>query len=190
MEFIKDGSLVVNVYHVTTSQPITTVNLTALADVFRTWWTTAGKLNSVTALALSRVVVTDISVPNGLQVVSAPALPEAGTVAGTDTPSNVALAISWRTGFSGRSYRGRTYFAGLLAADVQSNFVTATRQSALLTTFGVLRTNLISAGYPLVVASFYANGAPRAAGVATPINSIIVNNRVDTQRRRLPGSGA
>lgn len=190
VEFIKDGSLVVNVHHVTTALPITTVNLTALAMVFRNWWTTTGKAQANAGTALSRVVVTDVSVASGLQVISAPGLPEAGTIAGVDTPSNVALALSWRTGYSGRSFRGRTYFAPLQAGDVATNYVSVSRVASIQAAYATLRTNLATAGYPLVIASFYNNGAPRAAGVATPVTELIVNTRVDTQRRRLPGVGA
>jgi hypothetical protein len=42
----------------------------------------------------------------------------------------------------------------------------------------------------LVVVSRYSNGQPRAVGVATPVTSaLLVDTRVDTQRRRLVGIG-
>jgi len=47
-----------------------------------------------------------------------------------------------------------------------------------------------SVGAELVVVSRYANGAPRAAGVATTVTSVgLTDFRVDTQRRRLIGEG-
>jgi len=42
----------------------------------------------------------------------------------------------------------------------------------------------------LVVVSRYSNGVPRSVGIATPVTSaILVDSRVDTQRRRLVGVG-
>jgi hypothetical protein len=38
--------------------------------------------------------------------------------------------------------------------------------------------------------SRYANGAPRTVGIATPVTSVVlVDQRVDSQRRRLVGIG-
>lgn len=189
MEFVKDGQLVVNVYHVSTSNPITTVNLTALAQVFIDWWNTDGKTQSSAAMALDNVVVTDVSQQNGLQVQVdvSPAVP--GTLVGADTPSNVAAVVSWRTGQSGRSYRGRTYWGGLIASEVSTNFISAPRIAGMLVAFASLRTAILATGNVLVVASYRANGAPRVVGTPTPINSITMDTRVDTQRRRLPFEG-
>lgn len=188
-EYALNGQLVVNVYHVTTSLPITTVNLTALATVFLNWWTNNQRQNFTTAIGLNRIVVTDVSVPNGLQTIMAVAPAVAGTVAGATAPNNVALVLSQRTGFSGRSFRGRSYYAGVGAAEIADNFISTTFASALTADAASLTSQLNSAGFIWVVASFFTGGAPRATGVATPINSFIADTRVDTQRRRLPGTG-
>jgi hypothetical protein len=53
--------------------------------------------------------------------------------------------------------------------------------------FDAIDVALDAEGFDNVVLSLYAGGQPRATPVATLITSRIVNDRVDTQRRRLPG---
>lgn len=188
MEFTKNGQLVVNIFYVTTGSPVTTLNLTALAQIFLDWWTTDLDVTQSAALALSRITATFVGAPDGLQVIlngaGAP-----GTIAGADTPNNVAVVVSHRTGFSGRSRRGRTYLAGIVASDVVNDLTTPAKQAAYVTAFNALRTDLATAGYTMVVASYFSNGAPRLEAISTPITSHIVDARVDTQRRRLTGQG-
>lgn len=189
MEFNLNGQLVVNIYHVTFNGPILTVNLEALNQIFLNWWTTNQRQNFVAAIQLQRIVSTDISIPNGLQAVTpvSPGVP--GTVVGASAPNNVAVVLSQRTGFSGRSFRGRSYYAGVSAAEISDNFV-STPYAAALIADGISLDNLLNnADFTWVVASFRANGVPRVTGVATPVNSFNVDLRVDTQRRRLPGTG-
>lgn len=189
VEYIQNGQVVVNVYHVTTAQPITTVNLTALAQILVDWWTTDMRQNFVQAIGLQRVTVTDVSVANGLQVINqqSPVIP--GTIVGAAAPNNVAIVATQRTGFSGRSFRGRNYFAGVAAAEIADNFISSTYAGNVINDMNSLATRLSAGGFQLVVASYRANGAPRVTGVATPVSNFSMDLRVDTQRRRLPGTG-
>jgi hypothetical protein len=97
--------------------------------------------------------------------------------------------MSWRTGFSGRSFRGRTFYAGIANTEVSDNLISTTLAANLLADATTLLNDLIAGGHNLVVFSQYADGAPRVTGVGTPINQAIIDNRIDTQRRRLPGTG-
>lgn len=189
VEYTLNGQTVVNVYHVTSALPVITANLTTLADIFINWWTNNQRQNFTSSIALARVVVTDARVANGLQVVRTPVAPIPGTLVGATTPNNVAIVLTQRTGFSGRSFRGRTYFAGLSASDLADNILSPTAVTNLLADAASLQSQLSSSSFTWVVASFISNGAPRINGVATPINSFGMDSRVDTQRRRLPGTG-
>lgn len=189
VEYSLNGQLVVNVYYVTTTNPIITANLTALCDIFINWWSTNQRPNFTTSMFLERVVATDVSVPDGLQVVRDVSPPVAGTATGATAPNNVAIVLSKRTGFSGRSYRGRTYYAGIAAAEVADNILSSALVTALLVDATALSAALGSAGYTWVVASFQENGVPRTTAVTKPITSFTMDSRIDTQRRRLPGSG-
>lgn len=189
LEFNLNGQAVVNVYHTTSAVPVNTTNLTALANVFISWWTTQQRQNFSNQMSLLNVLVTDIRVEDGQQVQVPLTINNAGTIATAPSPNNVAVVTSWRTGFSGRSFRGRTYLAGIANTEVSDNVISGTLISNLLLDATGLISDLITAGHNLVVFSQYNNGAPRVTGVGTPINSVIIDSRIDTQRRRLPGVG-
>jgi hypothetical protein len=189
VEYTLNGQAVINVYHVVSENPIVSVNLTALKDIFVAWWTTNLRPQFVPAIALSRIVLKDISEENGVELdwLVSPSVP--GTLAGTATPNNVALVIGHKTGLAGRSFRGRTYHAGLAIADVTDNFAPAGRVANIITAYDALETALQGEDFHLVVASFYTNGAPRETAVGTVVQFHTGDLRVDTQRRRLPGVG-
>lgn len=190
MEFALNGELVVNVYHVAYANPIVAANLSFLTDLFRDWWNLEMRQNFNIGVALNRVTALDVSVEDGLVDVLDVSPPIAGTVAGSVSPNNVATVISKLTGFSGRSFRGRTYFAGIAAAEVVDNFISSTLAAAMLVDMQSLSTQLQTNDYDLIVASYFANGAPRTEAVGTPVTAFAMDLRIDTQRRRLPGEGA
>jgi hypothetical protein len=93
-------------------------------------------------------------------------------------PNQIAIVISWRTAFSGRSYRGRTYVGPCAVAARGPNAVIATAQrDAILAAAQALRTGLSTDQYSLVVYSRKLFGA-------SPITSALVGPYFDTQRRR------
>lgn len=190
MEFALNGELVVNVYHVEYANPIVAANLTFLTDLFRDWWNLEMRQNFNSGIALNRVTALDVSVEDGLVDVLDLGTPIAGTITGSPAPNNVAVVVSKLTGFSGRSFRGRTYLAGIAAGEVTDNFITSTLAAAILVDMQSLSTQLQTNDYDLVVASYFANGAPRTTAVGTPIMAFAMDTRIDTQRRRLPGEGA
>lgn len=190
MEYTLNGELIVNIYYVTTINPIITANLTQIAEVFRDWFADDLDSNFTSQLLLQRVVATDWTMPSGLQTTLTVSPPLPGLNAPPTAPNNVALVVGHLTGFSGRSFRGRTYHAGLQGSDVTDNFISAPRALDVLAAYDQLELDLAAIGATRVVASFVANGAPRAVGVATPITTTRLDSRVDTQRRRLPDTGA
>jgi len=91
-----------------------------------------------------------------------------------------------RTGIAGRSFRGRTYLAGLIASEVVNNQLDGGRALGMVSGLDQVRQDMAALNFFLVVVSRVHNGAPRVTGVATTVTSILaVDNRVDTQRRRL-----
>lgn len=191
LKFTLAGELVVNVYHVTTELPLVSANLTNIAEAFITAWIAdaAGVLSS--EITLDEVIVTDVSVEDGLQVTVTTDLPAAGEVVQQSLPNNVALVISNRSDLTGRSRRGRTYIAGIPETAVQVNIVDVVTAGGLLTYHANLRTDLdVNHNTTLGVASYVSDGAPRTTALFTPFTNFIVNTRIDSQRRRLPGVGA
>lgn len=186
MEYEVFGKVVVNVYHVTTPDPIITIKLLDIAQIFETWWDGDMSANFGADIELTGVTVTNLNEANGEQVVLAVIPPVPGGVLGEIVPNNVALVTTLNTAKTGRSFRGRSYAAGLPRGQIVGNTVNAGTVAAILLDYALLDAALGADDNTLVIASFISGGAPRAEGVATPVDSFSADSRVDTQRRRLP----
>lgn len=115
---------------------------------------------------------------------------QAGGIAGDVEPNNVAPCISFRTGLSGRSLRGRNYIVGAPASKVTGNLIDPDWATTLR---GVYNQNsLISGsgppGWMWIVLSRVFNGAPRPTAFGQEIRQVVFTDLVvDSQRDRLPG---
>jgi len=192
VEMNQEGHVTVNVYHALSPHPVTVADLTTLGTIFASWVT-----NHLIGVMGTNTSVTNLNLRD-LTTASGPILDvpmttgNVGTVTGTPLTNSVAQVASWRTGLAGRSFRGRTYFPGLTDAMLVSgtpNFTSTARATNLLNAAAALQTALSGGSYELVVASFRHGGAPRTTAVVTPPTSIIVNTKVDNQRKRLKGAG-
>lgn len=186
LEYEVFGKVVVNVYHVTTTDPIVTIKLFDIADVFEAWWDTVQRVGLSPDIALTSITVLNLDVENGEKVTQPVSPPLAGQAVGDAVSNNVALVTSFGTAQTGRSFQGRSYAAGLREIDVTENNVTPAFTAGMVANYADLLTDLENENTRLVIASFQSAGIPRAVGVATFVDSISVNTRVDTQRRRLP----
>lgn len=189
MRVVAEGQVdllpVVNVFHVTAPGTVTPTDLSAVESVFQAWYGTDMSPLLSTHWTLPTITVTDVSVANGQQVIVS-GLSTVGANGGDPLPSNVAWVFSWRTPFTGRSFRGRTYFGGLAAsASIDGQHLDPSYGSTGLAAANALMADLNSAGYHLVVASYFNSGAPRVTGVATIVTNAIVNLTFDTQRKRI-----
>lgn len=190
MELRLDGQLVVNVYHFTTTVAVVEADLIALAQLLTDWWDSDLYFNFSNQIALERVVATDVSQEAGGQYAITQGVPIPGNIASPAMSNNVAAVVTKRTAQIGRSYRGRTYFAGITEANVVNNTIDSSIIVSLVTSVANMIDDADALGYTFVVASYQNNNAPRAVGVATPVVQVGMNARVDTQRRRLPDEGA
>lgn len=113
-------------------------------------------------------------------------------------PNNVSYTVSFKTGLTGRSFRGRNYISGLGVDSVASNTIAAATRTGLLEYFDVLLAAANANATPWVVVSRYSGidpdtgkPIPRVTGVTTPVTSVTTYDlTVDSQRRRLPGRGS
>lgn len=166
-----------------------TASLTVLeniSDAVVAWWNTNVKPLATSSLTLEQVIVTDWSVEGGQQFVNDLITPSAGTAVGADLPSNVAAVVTFYTGYTGRSNRGRVYMAGMSDAAVTTNTLGTSYVTSMLTAWAAFRTDLEAVDATHVVASFYHNNEPRLVGTHNEIIEYGMNNVVDTQRRRIP----
>lgn len=189
--FNQNGEITENTLYFEHDAAITEADMIQLAEFMKTWWDANLKANVHSGTSLTAIRVTDLTTQSAPGLEYTTGLPIAGTAGGVAAPNNVTVAISFRTNFRGRSYRGRNYFVGLtmsnvsgqqLAGGVATNFDNA--YSDILVDLPVDLPE-----FTWVVVSRYTNKAPRAAGVTTPVTAVSVENTLDSQRRRLPGRG-
>lgn len=182
----------VNVYHF--SRPTLGWDPDALGDLAEAMlqW----ERNTASGLRSNEIVcigaeARDLSVQDSFVVSVAAIPPIQGGGSTSVLPANVTLAVSFRTPFAGRSFRGRTYWIGLTEGSVSGDFVNPTIAQNILSAIRALIEDVPQPlNAQLVVVSRYSNGVPRATGIATPVTSaVLVDTRVDTQRRRLVGVG-
>jgi hypothetical protein len=110
-----------------------------------------------------------------------------GGASGTVMPGNVTLCFSLRTGFTGRSARGRFYaWPPSQNALSTGQVFGATYGTAMLTALSNLKAAIQSAGWAWGVGSRQTGGSPRTSGLFTPISvAIYTNLDADSQRGRL-----
>jgi len=184
IKMTQQGVPVVNVYHFDAGHSITITDVNAVLTAMDTWLTNQFAPLVSSTITFDEIVVTDISVANGIQGSIIPTTATGGA-AGTPAAANAALVVSQRTNFTGRSFRGRTYIGGLTqTVQVTSHEVTTTYVAAVVVAWQNLITTLQTAGYVLSVLSKVALGVSRAAGILTEIVGLVVNTTIDSQRRR------
>jgi len=141
-----------------------------------------------TTVALASVGLRDLRSANTAEFLdSGAAVAGAGT--GDILPLQVALCITLRTAFAGRSFRGRVYLCGFNeTSNGATGVITATSNAVAFVT--AIKAALVSSSLDLGVLS-RPRVAPLvpSAGFITPVTSIVARDAVwDTQRRRaIPG---
>jgi hypothetical protein len=124
-------------------------------------------------------------------------VPAFGDLNDAPLPNNVTLTVSFRTANRGRSFRGRNYVVGLGETQVAGNTVAPSVITAFDGIYSQLLASPVAAIATWVVVSRFSGvdpvtkePIPRVTGIATPITSVtVVDNVVDSQRRRLPKRG-
>lgn len=166
-------------------------SLQALGEALLDWEQNYARGNRSNQVRCLGAECRDLSTKDSFLVFVAKVPPIVGAIVQGVLPANVTLAVSFRTPFAGRSFRGRTYWIGLAEGDVSGDFVSPGRGEGIVNACTALKDVVAPAvGAELVVVSRVANGQRREVGVATPVTSIgLTDFRVDTQRRRLIGEG-
>lgn len=189
VEYLLDGQILANVFHVDANEPVTAAVIDLVLDEFENWLDTELMPLLSEDITATGVVGRDLTTITGPLVERPLTTPIAGGTAFPALPNNVAVCVTLLTDLSGRSFRGRSYMPGL----AENSAVLSELGPSGATNVGLAYIALVDAlslaGYELVVTSFQAGLAPRAAGVSTPITAVGVNTILDSQRRRLPGRG-
>lgn len=181
----QNGVPIVNVYHLKTGGTVTLSNLEDAAETYADWYETLGRGYFHSSYVIESVIATDISVANGQQYIWNTWSTPAGAITTAAAAANAAAVISWRTPFIGRSFRGRTYVGGLANSElVDAQHLQSTTAAGMAVDWGTLKDAWTALGLVLSVLSKYAAGALRVYGLLTEITAIVVDTKVDSQRRR------
>lgn len=170
----------------------TPAGLQVLAGEMITWVGTQLYPSLSNALSLTEVFVRDLTVADGPQFTGVPTVPVLGGQAGSALPGNCAVVASFRTGLTGRSRRGRNYVAGITELEANQNLISPALRNSIQAAYD----NLLAPSGPFgasgaawVVFSRIALGVERVNGLPTFVSAVLVDNRIDSQRRRLAGRG-
>ena len=187
--FARDTRTFINTFHVENSVEWDFSAMQVLATDFRDWFDTYYEACISDEVSLTQVQVRkyDPTAPLAYDLPVSP--PIAGTRPGECLPGNVTCTMSWRTGLAGRRFRGRVYVPGISEADVSVFDEVSSTVINLLATAGVqLLTSALTAG---ALGVFHAPKEVPSAfdNTITQIVSVVLEDIVDSQRRRLPGRG-
>jgi hypothetical protein len=180
-----------NRIHVNVGHAPTVEDCALIAQTVGDWWDDNVQAIVATNVVMREVYVKSIAVANGPEATYSAPFPLAGLLAGDSLPNNVSIAVSLRSGLTGRSARGRWFWYGITEGQVDANTMNVAAISIIDAAITNLREDIIGLGFQWVIVSYVANGAPRPGGpvyfIVTTIT--IVDSTVDSQRRRLPGRG-
>lgn len=182
---LQNGVPVVNVFNTVIPGTVTATDLSLAATAIASWFQTDVLPALHQSYVMQSVTSTDKSIAGGGQHVINITSGGAGGITTAPAAANAALVISWRTARVGRSYRGRTYIGGLAESMLQDAQHMTTGDAAAFATAGAdLLTALTAIGQTLVVVSRWADKVLRTVALVTEIISIIVDTKLDSQRRR------
>jgi hypothetical protein len=154
-------------------------------------WQTHIRTTQSSALTLTKLKATDVSVEGGAYNELAPTSGNVGTEAAPPTALGSTVAIKFATGLSGRSNRGRMFFIGLTEDATNGNLLTTGYGASLAGAYSALFADVLSGtpGAQHVVVSYCHNGAWRTTAVVNDVTAYSADDIIDSQRRRLTGRG-
>lgn len=190
MIFTQNGVLAQNVFYAKLDGGYSLTDLEDLAARIDLQWDGTWKPRQVTEVLYLRTEVRGLAVENDLIAIDGTST-GAGIHAGNALPNNATFCIKKQSGLTGRSARGRTYWIGIPQGELvllDENQLEPVYTALLVDAVDDIREAIDSVGlWEPVLVSRFSGGVARSEGVTFPwISSTNVDNRVDTQRRRLP----
>jgi hypothetical protein len=165
-------------------------SLTALAQAVEDSWELNVAPLVSNEITLFETVATDVSSSTGPQATDPGGIN--GAVVNAALPQNVTIAVSFRTGKRGRSYRGRLYHVGLcenqVSGDEISEAFSITLRTAYENFFEDVATTM-GDGTHHVVVSRCQDGVWLSTAEVTDVEAYVVETTIDSMRRRLLGRG-
>jgi len=187
---LKDGQVIENRFHVNVLGEPTAGNLSTLNAAVQAWINAEYVDRLPDEVQITECRLTSLHEQNAIQL-SSPMNVTGSGVNGA-MPNEVTLCVSLRTGFIGRSARGRFYLLGLPKDAVETeNRVSAGYRASVAASVQALISTIQAAGFVMVIVSYITNNAPRPGGPVYFVvsSAVVTDDIVDSQRRRRPGVG-
>ena len=182
------GQPAMNRIHISVAPTLPTAgDCATIAAALASWWLGNCQALVPATMLLRAVEAVSIAEANGPQATFSAGLPAAGTHNSPALPNNVSLAVSLRSGLTGRSARGRWFWAGLTEDQVTENLVGAGPAADIVAAIDNLLSTIAGlSAFPAIV-SYVANGVPRPGGPVKFFisDALLVDDVVDSQRGRL-----
>jgi len=190
MIFTLNGVAAQNVFYAELAGGYQLSDLEALATQIDVNWQGNWRTEQPLEVTYVRTEVRGLAVENDLFAQNSDSS-NPGSHVSPSLPNNVTFSIKKSSGLTGRSARGRTYWIGIPTAATKpanENLLDALFVTDLVANVDSVRTSIIAVPDWLpVLVSRFAGGALRTEGVTFPwLSSSAVDDRVDTQRTRLP----
>src|SRR5205085_2724603 len=150
MRMVLDNQSIENTLYFSNTSAPEPISMRTLALNLTSWWTVSLAPQYPIEVVLREVVVTDLSSATGPQVSEVPSGGVPGTFGQPALPSNVSLAISFRTAMRGRSFRGRNYVAALTEGHVVNNTVGSATVTAFVDAYNGILTTVTATPSPWV----------------------------------------
>ena len=189
IRMVLQGVPVENVLHFVslTGFPYDAGTIQNLAQSALANWTTHVLPVQSTALSLNSVLAKDLSAEIAPMFEAFPLVPVTGSLTGPALPNQSALVLTKRSGLTGRSARGRLYHCGFTEDQIGGNFVLDAYADAVNNAYADFVQAMGDDDHQMVILSRWQDGVLRPDGQAFNMISIgLRNNRVDSQRRRMP----
>lgn len=162
--------------------------LQTLAEDLETWFVTEREPITGNNCRLSSITCRDLGDQVAPQFVLG--TNHVGNQASELLPYNVTIAISFRTGLTGRSQMGRNFIVGMCETQTANSQVTTAYGDAIIACYEEIPTYVGGDNFHHVILSRWLNGVKRTVAVGFDVNTYVLTDRVtDSMRRRLPGRG-
>lgn len=188
LDFISaSGDDAANVFHVQDDDELfaTYARCLVCANVIETWATTWWDAIASSAWSLDLITVRAMNMEE--DVVATKVSAATGAVVQDALPSQVTLAISFRTGMTGRSNMGRLFHVGLRQNQTSGSYLDPGEVTAIIECYIELRDALAAAQFQLVIASFQEDGILKDPATVRAVTDIILTDTIlDSQDRRTP----
>lgn len=184
LSVIRDVRTFVNTFHCARADnlPLNLADLQNMNAVFADWWLNSYRHAVKSNIVGSSIVATKQDPASPIQDTVFLAAPGDYGPASVD-PGNVTAAVSWRSGLAGRKFRGRFFDFGVPSDAFNSTDAMTGGYITLLTSIGnYLITHLVAANLKPII--FH-----RADDTYTTITGLVVDQLLDSMRRRLASRG-